>query len=273
MKLFPGITLFSNVENMKKSFRFYLYVLTTLFLCSVAASCNNSNHFAVVKSLLKTPADTMPIHDSLIAPHVTTPVVSLKALPVSEKKKKFFQLLLPAVLSAKIAMNKNRMRVEFILEKKNRSPNEKAFLNSLEVKYMAKSYGQLLTRLHGYPVSIALAQAAIESGWGSSRFFLKANNPFGIWSFDTIHQRIEASSNRDGRKIYLRKFNNLNDAVDAYYTMLATRQAFASFRKAALTTQDPYKLIHYLDAYSERGDNYLADLANMIRTNHLEKYD
>ena len=261
---------------MRLNIRVCFSPITLFILACLTASCSNTNHVEyvqVIKKPLLSPKDILPVNDSVVKPYVYTSVVSLHALPVSEKKEKFFQMLLPAVLVAKTEMEMNRERVKLLLAKKELSPTEKYFLDSLELKYRADNPDQLLNRLHVLPVSIVLGQAAIESGWGSSRFFLKANNPFGIWSFDKNHQRIEASSHRDGQKIYLRKFDDLEEAIDAYYTMLATRQPFARFREAKLKTQNPFQLIPYLSAYSERGDAYLNDLAKVIRVNDLEKYD
>jgi Bax protein len=253
--------------------RILLMPFVVLLMASLSLSCTNVSHVKVVRLPLKTPADIRPVNDSLVVPYVYTNVVSLNKLPGKEKKEKFFHMLLPAVLAAKAEMDLNRKRVEFIAKKHQPSPVELHLLDSLKQKYKAVSVDQLIQRLHSAPVSIVLAQAAIESGWGSSRFFIKANNPFGIWSFDTTHNRIEASSNRNGKKIYLRKFDDLEEAIDEYFVMMATRRPFARFQQACLTIKDPFKLIPFLGAYSERGPDYIRDLAKMIRTNHLEKYD
>lgn len=247
---------------------FLMFLMVTLNL-----SCTNVSHVKVLRVPLRSAADIRPVTDSLVIPYVYTNVVSLNRLPVAQKKEKFFHMLLPAVLAAKAEMEMNRKRVEQIAKKHQPAPQEVYFLDSLKRKYKATNTVQLINKLHSAPTSIVLAQAAIESGWGGSRFFLKANNPFGIWSFDVNHKRIEANSNRNGKKIYLRKFDDLEEAIDEYFTMIATRQPFAKFRKACITLHDPYQLIPFLSAYSERGNDYVQDLAKMIRTNHLEKYD
>lgn len=131
----------------------------------------------------------------------------------------------------------------------------------------------LIKRLHTFPVSIVLAQAAIESGWGSSRFFLQANNLFGIWSFDPKHQRIAADSTRNGTKVFLRQFDDLEQAIGNYYLLLATGKPFAAFRRARLQTNNPDTLIQALKMYSERREAYVDDLALVIRTSHLKRYD
>ena len=130
----------------------------------------------------------------------------------------------------------------------------------------------LINRLHGFPVSIVLAQAALESGWGTSRFFLQANNPFGIWSFNPDDDRMVASSHRSGEKIYLRKYHNLEQAIEGYYVTLATGP-YSDFRIARRKTSSPYLLCEDLSIYSEKGEVYVKELQQVIRTNDLTKYD
>ncbi|HDO06562.1 MAG TPA: hypothetical protein ENG85_02660 [Bacteroidetes bacterium] len=231
------------------------------------------DHVYVIKKSIRSPEDIVSISDSLVVPYVYTNTISLNKLPVSEKKQKFFDMMLPAVLVAKTNLDLTRKEVEALSKRKKLSSSDKAFLNRLMKKFKTNNIQELSIRLHTFPVSIVLAQAAIESGWGTSRFFLEGNNPFGIWSFDPKHNRIAASSTRDGTKVYLRKFNNLEQAIDAYYVMLATRQPFAAFRKARLVTNNPDTLIQSLKMYSERRESYINDLALLMRTSHLNHYD
>ncbi|MFK5855800.1 MAG: hypothetical protein QM503_06690, partial [Bacteroidota bacterium] len=86
-------------------------------------------------------------------------------------------------------------------------------------------------------------------------------------------ERIEASSTRNGTKVFLRKFNNLEEAIDAYYTTLATGGPFTKFRAARLKTNDPYELVNYLIDYSERREAYVNEVKGVIRGNDLVKYD
>ncbi len=209
----------------------------------------------------------------MVIPYVYTNAVSLNHLPVQEKKQKFFDMLLPSVLIAKTNLDLTREHVEILAQKKMLSPADSAFLQPLMRKYKTNKIHTLAERLQTFPVSIILAQAAIESGWGSSRFFLKGNNIFGMWSFDTTQSRMAASSHRNGTKIYLQKFDNLEASIDAYYVMLDTRQVFAAFRAARGETNNPLVIIDSLKMYSERGDAYISDLARLIRVNHLQKYD
>ncbi len=255
------------------------FLLFSLFFLLLTNSCNLSKrkqligHVYVIKKRIHTPNDIVPIPNSMVTPYVYTSTCSLDTLPVPEKKQKFFDMMLPAILVAKTNLDLTKKQVEILKKKQKLSYLEKKLLNRLLKKFNTNNTDVLIKRLHTFPVSIVLAQAAIESGWGSSRFFLQANNPFGIWSFSTKHNRIAASSTRDGTKVYLRKFNNLEQAIDGYYLMLATGKPFVAFREARLKTNNPDTLIQALKMYSERRESYIADLAQVIRTNQLKKYD
>jgi len=200
--------------------------------------------------------------------------ISLDSLSIKQRKKEFLNRMLPAILTIKAKLDFERQQVLFLETKKEHSPLEKKFLAKLEKEYQTRNLKVLAKRLQTFPVSIVLAQAALESGWGTSRFFQEANNPFGMWSFSDSHARVEALATRsNGKKVYLRKFKNLRAAVKAYYFMLATRRTFQKFRNMKMKTDNPLKLIQALNNYSERGSAYVNDLASVITFNHLDKYD
>lgn len=253
-----------------------LFSLSALLLVS---ACNLSErkqligHVYVIRKPIRSPKDIVRIHDSLVVPYIYTNTCSLKTLPVPEKKQKFFDMMLPAILVAKTNLDLTRREVEALSKKKRLSLVEKLALLRLMKKFKTNNIQVLIKRLHTFPVSIVLAQAAIESGWGSSRFFLQANNPFGIWSFNPKHNRIIAASTRNGTKVYLRKFDDLEQSIDTYYVMLATGKPFAAFRKVRMKTSNPDTLIQSLKMYSERRGSYIADLAQLIKASHLKRYD
>ncbi len=255
------------------------FVLFFLSVLLVAGSCNFSGrkqlvgHIYVVKKRILSPKDIVPVKNPPVTPYVYTSTCSLSTLPIPEKKQKFFDMMLPAILVAKTNLDLTRQKVEALSKKKELSFSEKNTLNRLMKKFKTNNTRVLISRLHTFPVSIVLAQAAIESGWGSSRFFLQANNPFGIWSFDPKHQRIAADSTRNGTKVFLRQFDDLEQAIGNYYLLLATGKPFAAFRRARLQTNNPDTLIQALKMYSERREAYIDDLALVIRTSHLKRYD
>ena len=226
----------------------------------------------IIKRHIRSASDIVPITDSLVVPYVYTSAVSMNNLPVAEKKQKFFDMMLPAILVAKTRLAINLARVEEISSKEKKNHRDEKFLNELMTKYKATNMEMLKSRLTCFPVSIILSQAAIESAWGTSRFFLEANNPFGLWSFNSKQERITAESTRNGKKIYLRKFNNMDQAIDAYLTTLSTGP-YNEFRKQRLKTQDPYVLVDYLIDYSERRKAYVDEVVSVIKGNDLTKYD
>lgn len=255
---------------MKGLNRLFFTLFVFLF---ISASCTSGEKIRIIEKSIKTANDIVPIVDSLVIPYIYTSAVSLNNLPVAEKKKKFFDMMLPAVLVAKEELALLLKRVNSLSLKPELSPDERSFIENLKVKYKANNIEMLKSRLHTFPVSIVLAQAAIESAWGTSRFFLEANNPFGLWSFDPNQERIEASSTRSGKKIYLRKFNNLEQAIDAYYTTLSTGGLFKDFRVERLKSNDPYLLVNYLIDYSERREAYVDEVKSVIKYNDLVKFD
>ncbi len=259
---------------MRKGYKGLCFLLIASFASLfVFGGCNNGEKIKIIERPIDSASDIMAITDSLVIPYVYTSAVSLNKLPVAEKKKKFFEMMLPAILVAKEEIAINLHRVLAISEKKSMTDDDSLFMEKLKKKYKASDMEMLINRLHTFPVSIVLAQSAIESGWGTSRFFLEANNPFGLWSFDPKQERIEASSTRHGTKIYLRKFSNLEEAIDAYYTTLATGGPYAEFRTERLKSNDPYVLVNYLINYSERREAYVDEVKGVIRVNKLVKYD
>jgi Bax protein len=259
------------MKNNYKGLYSLLLIVFTSFL--VLGACSSDEKVNIIEKPINSSNDIVAITDSLVIPYVYTSAVSLNNLPVAEKKSKFFEMMLPAVLVAKKEISIKLQRVIAISNKPSMSSEDSIFIENLKTKYKATNIEMLKSRLHTFPVSIVLAQSAIESGWGTSRFFLEANNPFGLWSFDPKQQRIEASSTRNGTKVYLRKFNNLEEAIEAYYTTLATAGPFTAFRAARLKTNDPYDLVNYLIDYSERREAYVNEVKGVMRGNDLVKYD
>ena len=162
--------------------------------------------------------------------------------------------------------NKSRYSLEWMLE-------DSLFMNTTFETYKTRNINELLNRMTPPPTSVVLAQAALESGWGSSRFFKQANNVFGIWSFNADEDRIIANQFRDGKPIYLKKYNNLLGSVEDYHILLAKSKTYADFRDCILRDNNVFELIWYLRMYSERRDQYVIMLRNVIVANELIQYD
>jgi Bax protein len=221
--------------------------------------------------------DIKDIQDSLVVPVIYNEVISLDDLPVDIKKKKFIDMMLPAVLYVKYNFEQLSNRIDeliYIMESSDiMTPDDSVFLEENLLAYRANDIFELREKLVTHPVSIVLAQAAIESGWGTSRFFLEANNVFGIWSYNPREERIQSRFGRDGQNIYLRKYEHLSESIEDYFNTVARSKAYSSFRKIRAATDDVYEMADYLNRYSELGYEYVAKLKYVIRTNNLTQYD
>jgi len=193
-----------------------------------------------------------------------------KNMSVKTKKERFYHLLVPVVEKVHTdLMREYEGVVEDIKEQKNQHK-----ISQLKIFYKAKTDSELLAALKPHPKSIVLAQAAIESSWGTSRFFKEAYNIFGMWSVNPNEPRIAAGEKRGGvRTIWLKKFDSIEESVRAYYKLMAKGKAFKEFRTLRVATDDPHELVKKLDKYSEIGEEYTKILSEMIRYNKLERYN
>jgi uncharacterized FlgJ-related protein len=137
----------------------------------------------------------------------------ISSLTVQEKKKIFKETLVPIITEVYKDLQAQYLRIKEDI-KNDRNHEEIAKLRAF---YELKADQDLLHSLKPHPISIVLAQAAIESAWLRSRFTLEANNIFGVWSFNKKEPRIAASGLRGEKTIYLKKYNSLKHAVKDYY--------------------------------------------------------
>ncbi|RMG72783.1 MAG: mannosyl-glycoprotein endo-beta-N-acetylglucosamidase [Nitrospirae bacterium] len=209
---------------------------------------------------------------SSIRPVIYKRVVSLSALSAEQRKEAFVRLMLPSILLAQEEIKRERERVLKLKEKVDRgfelSNDEYTYLSSLFSKYKTSSIDILLRRLNTHPVSIILAQAALESGWGTSRFFVQGNNVFGIWTFKKDRGLKAVSS-----EARVSTYPSLLDAVRDYLFNINVGWAYRGFRIKRTSSEEPLKLINYLENYSELRSEYVNRLNHIIRSNHLERFD
>jgi Bax protein len=200
-------------------------------------------------------------------------VPKLAKLSVAQRKEKFVEHVLPAILKVKGRLDAEYDKAKRIASEKNPTSVDEAWLESKMFEYDVTDTPCLLRRMHTHPVSIVIAQAALETGWGTSRFFVKANNMFGIWSYHDDEQRIRASVSRKDKTVYVKKYDTLTDAIRGYYAMISSGYAYNNFRKARMKTDNPFELLRYLRRYSELRDEYVARLYSVIKANKLYRYD
>ena len=195
----------------------------------------------------------------------------LRKLSTKEKKRRFIELVLPAIKESR-----DRLMVTYknLLELKdsNLTESDREYLDNLYKLYRIqdRDIDKLILAVKPHPISVILAQAALESGWGTSRFFREGSNIFGIWSFDENEERIKA---RGSNGVYLKKYDSYVESVDDYMLILGRSPKYEEFRKARMETDDPYELIQYLKVYSELRDEYVRRLRIVIKANKFTKFD
>ncbi len=204
----------------------------------------------------------------------------IKMIENTQKRKEFFiQIILPLILKENNNIKLDRMRLFSIINKSNNSALEKKWL---EKKY--KQYGiptrdlsLLKIRMDEIPVSLAIAQAAKETGWGTSRFAQEGNALFGQWTWSGEGLKPKDSDKNEGHKVM--RFNVLQASVRAYQRNLNTHSSYKEFRfaRAQLRDQgkslDSLKLAEYLDMYAQTGDQYVEVLQKIIKQNNLKDFD
>ena len=127
------------------------------------------------------------------------------------------------------------------------------------------------------PVSLAIAQAAKETGWGTSRFAQEGNALFGQWTWSGEGLKPKDADKNEGHKVM--KFNVLQASVRAYQRNLNTHKTYKPFREARAKLRDNNKnldslvLSKYLDAYAETGEKYVDVLQQIIKQNNLQDFD
>ena len=188
---------------------------------------------------------------------------------VTEKKRRF-----RCLVQADIGAVFSELEAQYALVQtavKQQADNE--YLGRLRLKYKVETNQELLVAIKPHPRSIAIAQAAIESAWGTSRIFTEANNAFGVRPFNKDQPRIAASKKRGDKTIWLRKYATIRESIADYYLVLARASAYQEFRKLKMKTADPHKLVTKLDNYSERKAGYVRELSSMIQYNKFHELD
>ena len=204
----------------------------------------------------------------------------LKMIENSKKRKEFFiQIILPLIIKENNIIKKDRRTLFDII---NKSSNTTAELNWLVKKY--KQYGvksrdlsTLKIRMDEIPVSLAIAQAAKETGWGTSRFAQEGNALFGQWTWSG--EGLKPKEAEDGADHKVMKFNILQASVRAYQRNLNTHPTYKDLRKARAEFRDSNKpldsleLSNYLNKYAETGNQYVEVLQQIIKQNKLKDFD
>ncbi len=196
-----------------------------------------------------------------------------------KRKEMFIKIVLPLILKENNKIRIDRKRLFTILNKNSNTDIEKKWL---EKKY--KQYGvrqndlsTLKIRMDEIPVSLAIAQAAKETGWGTSRFALKGNALFGQWTWSG--DGLKPKNADEGKDHKVMKFHSLQLSVRAYLRNLNTHSTYKNLRKARTDLRNQNKpldsiiLSKHLDKYAETGNQYIEVLQKIIDQNSLKDFD
>ena len=208
-------------------------------------------------------------------------------LSTVDKKRYFFFMLAPMVLRANETISRQRAFVEGMMQVKTWSTADLEQLENIAREYKvavpesskdSAAFVALLARVDVVPASLALAQAAIESGWGTSRFASEGNALFGQWTWSDnaiVPERVRTELGNYGIKAFRTPF----ESISAYMHNLNTHQAYAELRKLRARARKENQAVSGtalaagLMKYSERGEAYVKELRALIRVNQLGEVD
>ena len=196
-----------------------------------------------------------------------------------ERKEFFIQIILPLILEENNNIRLDRKRLFSVINKSNNTKLEKKWLQKKYKQYgvVSKDLSVLKIRLDEIPVSLAIAQAAKETGWGTSRFAQEGNALFGQWTWSGEGLKPKEADENKGHKVM--KFNVLQASVRAYQRNLNTHKSYKKFRLARAELRDRGRpldsliLSKFLDNYDETGEKYVEVLQKIIKQNNLKDFD
>lgn len=220
------------------------------------------------------------------------PRIYLASMPgdigeIRETKKRkalFFRAVLPLVLQVNEEIAKDRTRLRDLMAARKKGdkigPIDRLWLIVMAERYRTGrgDLEALISRVDVIPPSLALAQAAEESGWGASRFVQEGNAMFGQWTWADV-PGIVPKEREAGKTHKIKAFESLLQSVRAYARNLNTHRAYRHLRKARLELRRAGKpvpgitLAEQLTSYSERGPAYVKTLRSIIAVNKLSRFD
>jgi Bax protein len=213
--------------------------------------------------------------------------VSLSLLPaeikeienIKKRKELFIQIILPLIIKENNSIKLDRKRLFSILNKNKNTTEEKKWLEKKFKQYgtINKDLSTLKIRMDEVPVSMAIAQAAKETGWGTSRFALEGNALFGQWTWSG--EGIKPAGAADDTTHKVMKFKVLQASVKAYQRNLNTHSSYREFRSVRAQLRDEGKVLdslilsEFIGSYAETGKKYIKILQQIIRQNQLTDFD
>ena len=204
----------------------------------------------------------------------------IKKIENTKKRKNLFiQIVLPLILEENERIKIDRTKLFSILNKNINTDVEKRWIKKKFKQYgvVNKDLSTLKIRMDMVPVSLAIAQSAKETGWGTSRFALEGNALFGQWTWEGEGIKPLGADNNSKHKVM--KFKVLKASVRAYIRNLNTHRSYKSFRRVRAEQRDNFQkfnsleLANHLDKYAETGKEYVKILKQIIKQNSLTDFD
>lgn len=186
---------------------------------------------------------------------------NLRSLGASARKRAFIKMLLPSIKVVNQEIDRDIQIVENLSQKSSYTSEEKKELKRIFKNYKVSAYNwsALKKRMIKYPTSLILSQAALESGWGTSKVFRENNNLFGMVAYSS-----------KGR---YQKYDSIKDSVKDFVLILSRVSVYEPLRRRVRAGQEPMEIAKGLRAYSTSKDRYVREVQNMMARNDLEKYD
>jgi Bax protein len=255
---------------------------------SVPNTLFSTNTLIAEKLQATSASDILPITEEHPTSQVSTLPDFAAYQDVQTKKQKFFKYLIPKVRHANDKIRADRSLLLIIREDLvtggTLDADDLVFISRLQKRYRIRSeenpvivVRKLLSRVDIVPASLVLAQAANESGWGTSRFAREANNLFGVWCFSPGCGLTPKS--RDAGLIHeVASYPSVQKSVEAYIRTINTHAAYQQLREIRAGSRrqaDQFNglaLAEGLLKYSARGLDYVREIQQLIRVNDLHRY-
>ena len=202
-----------------------------------------------------------------------------KIKSTNKRKDTFIKIIMPLILNENEKILNDRNKLFKILGKQSNTMGEKVWLKRRFKDYEIKGedIAELKSRMDIVPTSIAIAQAAKESGWGTSRFALEGNAMYGQWTWGG--DGIEPSKKDSKKEHKILKFPKLQSSVSAYMKNLNTHRGYSEFRKERAEIREKNQIVKgidlvvYLYNYAQTGSEYVKILKKIIEQNNLTDFD
>ena len=196
-----------------------------------------------------------------------------------KRKNLFIQIILPLIIEENTKIKLDRKKLFVILNKNNNTKSDLEWIGKKFKQYgvSKNDFTTLKTRMDEVPVSLAIAQAAKETGWGTSRFAQKGNALFGQWTWSGDGIKPAGAEINSTHKVA--SFKVLKASVKAYLRNLNTHPSYKQFRKERAIQRDndeklnSLELVKFLDKYAETGVEYTRILSKIIKQNSLTEFD